>query len=248
VFTPEDRERVRARLLELARDDDRVTGAAITGSAAEGGEDRWSDVDVFLGIAEGIDPGGVMADWTARLTEELDAVDHWDLPVGPAIYRVFLFSSCLQVDVAFTPESEFGARGPAFRVEFGTPVERAEESAPPSIDWLAGLGWLYLLHARVAIERDRAWQATNAIDGLRDQTLGLACVRHGERPEHARGAHRLPRDVTAPLEATLVRSLDPEELRRALRAATEAFLAEVRESSPDLASRLEPVLREAGGA
>jgi hypothetical protein len=54
--------------------------------------------------------------------------------------------------------------------------------------------------------------------------------------------------VTAPLEETLVGSLDPDELRRALRAATEAFLAEVRESDSELATRLEPVLREAGGA
>jgi predicted nucleotidyltransferase len=246
VFTPEDRERVRARLLEFAREDDRVTGAAVTGSAAEGREDRWSDVDVFLGIAGELEP--VMADWTARLTDELGAVDHWDLPVGQAIYRVFLFSSCLQVDVAFTPESDFGARGPAFRVEFGTPVERAPASVPPAIEYYSGLGWLYLLHARVAIERDRVWQATNAIDGLRDQTVALACVRFGEWPDHARGAHLVPRDVTAPLEATLVRSLDPDELRRALRAATEAFLAEVRESDSELATRLEPVLREAGGA
>ncbi len=237
---------MRARLLELAHEDDRVTGAAVTGSAAEGREDRWSDVDVFLGIAEGVDPSVVMADWTARLTEELGAVDHWDLPVGQAVYRVFLFSSCLQVDVAFTPESDFGARGPAFRIEFGTPVEK-DRAEPPSIEYYSGLGWLYLLHARVAIERDRPWQATNAIDGLRDQTIALACLRHGEWPDHARGAHRLPDEVTAPLEATLVRSLDPVELRRALRAATEAFLVEVRESDPELATRLDPVLREADG-
>jgi hypothetical protein len=244
VFAPEDRERVRARLFELAREDARVTGAALTGSAAAGSEDCWSDVDVFLGIAGELEP--VMADWTARLTRELGAVSHWDLPIGPTVYRVFLLSSCLQVDVAFAPEGDFGPRGPAFRVEFGTPVERPA-AQPPSAHSVIGLGWLYLLHARVAIERDRAWQATNAIDGVRDQTIALACVRHGEPPDHARGAHRLPPDVTAPFEETLVRSLDPGELRRALRAATEAFLAEVRESDPGLATRLEPVLREAGG-
>ncbi len=243
MFTPEDRERVRARLLELAREDDRVTGAAVTGSAAVGREDRWSDVDVFLGIADGVDTSVVMADWTARLTEELGVVDHWDL----SVYRVFLLSSCLQVDVAFAPESDFGARGPAFRVEFGRPVERPP-ALRPSTHALAGLGWLHLLHARVAIERGQAWQATHAIDGVRDQTLGLACVRHGERPEHLRGAHLLPPEVTAPLEATLVRSLDTDELWRALRAATEAFLDEVRESDSELATRLEPVLREVGGA
>jgi predicted nucleotidyltransferase len=244
MFTPEDRERVRARLLELAGEDDRVTGAAITGSAAEGGEDRWSDVDVYLGLAEDADMSVVMADWTARLSDELGAVHHWDLPSGRAIYRVFLLPNRLQVDVAFTPESNFGASGPAFRVVFGEPVEKAL-AQPPSTDDLTGPGWLFVLHARVAIERGRTWQAAHWIDCVRDQTLALASVRLGERADHARGAHLLPREVTAPLEETLVRSLDAGELRRALRAATEAFLAEVRESDSGLATRLEPVLREA---
>lgn len=33
--------------------DARVTGAALTGSTATGTADRWSDVDVFLGLADG---------------------------------------------------------------------------------------------------------------------------------------------------------------------------------------------------
>ena len=50
MFTPEERERVRAALVERAHEDPRITGAALTGSAARGEEDRWSDVDVFLGV------------------------------------------------------------------------------------------------------------------------------------------------------------------------------------------------------
>ena len=40
MFTVEERERVRAWIVELARTDPRVTGGALTGSMAAGVEDR----------------------------------------------------------------------------------------------------------------------------------------------------------------------------------------------------------------
>lgn len=60
VFTVEERERVRTWLLEKARADPRITGAAVTGSASHGAEDRWSDVDLFFGVAEGFTPRDIL--------------------------------------------------------------------------------------------------------------------------------------------------------------------------------------------
>ncbi|HEU0304463.1 MAG TPA: nucleotidyltransferase domain-containing protein [Gaiellaceae bacterium] len=235
MFTPEQREEVRARLLERARQDDRITGAALTGSAAQGTEDRWSDVDVFLGVRGDIDE--VMDDWT----NALGAVHHWDLPSGDAVYRVFLLEHGLQVDIAFTPETSFAARGPSFRVLFGNAVD-APPPAQPAFADVAGLGWLSVLHAFTRIERGRLWEAAYWIASVRDQTLALACLRHGESPAYARGVDRLPRDVTAPLEETFVRSLEPGELRRALRAARRCLIDEIGRSDEKLAAALEPAL------
>jgi len=50
VFTPEDRGRLRAVLIAAARADERLSGTALTGSAALDAEDRWSDIDLALGI------------------------------------------------------------------------------------------------------------------------------------------------------------------------------------------------------
>jgi len=50
--------------------------AALTGSAAADAEDRWSDVDVFLGVAEGIDIEAVLADWSELLYWELGVLQH----------------------------------------------------------------------------------------------------------------------------------------------------------------------------
>ena len=46
---------MRRQLLGLAENDPRITGAAVTGSAADGQEDRWSDIDLFFGVADNID-------------------------------------------------------------------------------------------------------------------------------------------------------------------------------------------------
>ena len=56
MFTAEHRDHVRARVLDLARTDPRVTAGALTGSTAVGAEDDWSDIDVAFGIADGISP------------------------------------------------------------------------------------------------------------------------------------------------------------------------------------------------
>jgi predicted nucleotidyltransferase len=241
VFTPEQREAVRDRLLKRAREDDRVTGAALTGSAALGNEDRWSDVDVFLGIAESADLDAVVADWTSAVYEEAGAVHHWDVRAGTTLYRVFLLESGLQVDIAFAPESSFGARAESFRAVFGEAVDLPPPE-PPAFADVAGLGWLGLLHASKAIERARPWEATYWIGSVRDQTITLACVRLGKSPYYSRGADGLPIGTTAPLEETLVSAPRPGELRRALRAARQCLLEEIGQTDPALADRLQRAL------
>jgi hypothetical protein len=234
---------VRESLLERARRDERVTGAALTGSAALGNEDCWSDVDIFLGIALSAELDDVVADWTNAVYEEAGAVHHWDVRHGVALYRVFLLDSGLQVDIAFTPETGFGARAASFRLIFGEPVD-VPEPEPLSFSDTAGLGWLGVLHANKAIERDRPWEAAYWIASVRDQALALACLRLGEPPHYSRGADRLPSGLTAPFEQTLVRGLEPDELRRALRWARRCLLDEIGRTDAPLADRLDPALAD----
>src|SRR5437588_6970829 len=111
MFTAEQREQVRQRVLEVAQSDPRVIAGALTGSMAFGDGDRWSDIDVAFGIAEGITPEAVLDDWTVVFEREWGILDYFDLPFGSSVYRVFLLPSGLQVDVAVTPAEDFGARG-----------------------------------------------------------------------------------------------------------------------------------------
>jgi hypothetical protein len=54
----------------------------LTGSAALGAEDRWSDIDVALGVAGEADPKRVVADWTDHMYRECGAVRHLDVHGG----------------------------------------------------------------------------------------------------------------------------------------------------------------------
>jgi predicted nucleotidyltransferase len=242
VFAPEDRERLRDALVAAARADDRVTAAALVGSSAAGEEDRWSDVDLALAVAG----TGVIDDWTARMYAEHGALHHVDVRAA-ALYRVFLLDSTLQVDVSFWPPERFGPTSPRFRLLFGTAREPPAPSAP-SAEEPIGLAWLYALHVRSSLARGRRWQAEYMLGHARDQALALACLRRGLPAREARGADRLPADLTAPLERGLPGSLEPAELRRAFRAVIEWLVAEIEQADPALAGRLGPALRSLAGA
>lgn len=158
MFTVEERNRVRDTILKMARADPRVVAGAMIGSLALGPGDPWSDLDLGFGLADGTSPGDVLAQWTPRLEREFGAVHLFDSPSLSTIYRVFLFPGCLQVDVSMTPASEFGARGPKFKVLFGRAVEQPHTARPPA-EHLFGLGVHHAVRARFCVARGRFWQA-----------------------------------------------------------------------------------------
>jgi hypothetical protein len=245
MFTPADRTLLRDALIAAAHADDRISSAALTGSAAAGSEDRWSDIDLAFGIADA-DLDKTIADWTGQMYRTHEAVHHLDVHRGATVYRVFLLANTLQVDLAFAPAPEFGAIAPSFRLLFGKASEQPAVKAANPVE-LIGLGWLYALHARSSIARARVWQAEYMISGLRDHVLALACLRHGVPAVQARGIDSLPETVTSHVAGALVRSLDFAELNRAFRAACEALVVEIGQVDAQLATRLTPVIRALAG-
>ena len=241
MFTVEERDRIRDRILAMARADPRIVAGAEIGSLARGPGDRWSDLDLGFGVGDGATPAGVLADWTPRLEREAEAVHLFDLASGAAVYRVFLFPGVLQVDLSFAPAAAFGARGPKFRLLFGGAVEhpRAE---PASAQHLFGLGVHHAVRARFCIERDRLWQAQHWISEVRELGLSLACRRRGLEIAQGRGYDELPAEVLKAFEGTLVRSLDRAELLRALGRAIDGLLREADEARA-LALKVESALR-----
>jgi hypothetical protein len=242
MFSIEDRDRVRDRVLELASSDPRVVGGAVLGSLAHGEGDEWSDLDLMFAVVDGVPVTEVLEAWTRTLVDELGATALFDLPSGPIIYRVFVLSNSLELDLSFTPASEFGAGGPKFRLLFGEAVD-LREGPPTSADELLGYAVHHALHARACIERGRVWQAEYWISAIRDRALALACLARGLEGAYGRDFDRLPPDVLRPANDALVRSLDPDELRGALGSAVASLLL-ASAGAGAMARRVEVQLRE----
>jgi hypothetical protein len=225
VFSVSERDQLRRDLVNAADTDPRVVGAALTGSAAVGREDRWSDIDFALSVDREID--AVVTDWTA-LMYACGAVGHLDVRRGAVLFRVFLMRSTLQVDIAFWPSTEFGATGPTFRLLFGESNEIPQSRQPDRAE-LVGLAWLYGLHARSSIERGRGWQALYMLNNMRDQVMSLRCLNEGVNAVQGRGLDDLA-DADE-FVGTLVLSTHPDELRRAFHVLTGLLLSEINDSA-----------------
>lgn len=242
MFTVEERDRVRDRVLELASSDARIVAGAAVGSLACDGGDRWSDLDLTFSVSDGVSLAAVLADWTQSLRDEFDAVQLFDLPSGATIYRVFLLPGCLQFDLSFTTASEFGAGGPKFRLLFGSAVEKPH-AEPPSAQELFGYAVHHALRARFSIERGRYWNAEYWISGVRDYALSLACRRLDLPARYGRGFDDLPAEVRDAFKDSLVHSLERDELLRALGSAIAGLLREAEEVR-DIAAEVELQLHE----
>jgi hypothetical protein len=245
LFRVDDRNRVRDRALALASSDPRVVAGAVVGSLALHEGDRWSDLDLTFAVVDDVPVLEVLGDWTRTLEDEFDAIALFDLPAGASIYRVFILPGCLQFDLSFTPAAVFGAIGPQFRLLFGDAVSKPYIS-PPTPHELFGYAVHHALRARFCIARGRVWQAEYWLSGVRDYGLHLACLRRGLPARNGRGFDDLPADVLAAFRDALARSLDPEELLRALGAAISSLLRETAQVHElvELVAKVEPQLGE----
>ena len=235
MFSVDDREVLRSALLERASADPRITSIALTGSAAAGQQDRYSDIDLAFAVDNTDLVSAAIADFTSFMYDR-GALHHHDVPAGPWIYRVFFLPGALQVDLAFVPQAHFRPLGPAFQLVAGTAGEPQSFPSPTATD-LIGLAWLHALHARTSILRGKLWQAEYMISAVRGHVLALACLRHNLPTAHARGFHLLPDSVTAPLTESLVAKLDAAELWRAFAVVLQSLTVELFNIDPALSGK-----------
>jgi hypothetical protein len=241
MFTVAERDRVRDRLAEMGRTDRRLVAGALIGSTVGGG-DRWSDLDLTFALADNVTMVDVLSDWTTRLQEEFNAVQLFDLPYQSTLYRVFLFPGNLQVDLSFTPRTDFGPLGPKFMLLFGSSVERGQPK-PASPKHLFGMAVHHLVRARICIERGRLWQAEYWIAEARNQALALACHHRGLPTSYGRGFDDLPQDILKPFVKTFVGELNRDRLLNALADTIDGLLRNS-QNVQETALRLELQLRE----
>lgn len=240
IFDVTDRDRAHDVVLALADADERITAGAVVGSMALGSGGRWSDLDLTFAVVDDVSIEEVLDDLTRSLERDLDAVVLFDVRSGPSLYRVFLLPGCLQVDLSVTPAARFGARGPGFRLLFGSEGS-PPPTPPPRAEDLLGQAVHHLLRARFCIERGRLWHAEHWLHATRDLVLALACLRRDLPVHHGRGFDDLPAAVHDHARSTLVGSLDPDDLRGVLVRLLDLLASEAGAAS-DLFARVEPRL------
>jgi len=246
MFTTDEREQIRTALVSVARQDPNIAAAAHLGSAAAGRLDEWSDIDLALCVSPGAELEEAVGEWTSRLYHSYGAVAHCDVRRGQTLYRVFLLHSTLQVDISFWSAGEFRALGPHFELIFG--VQNEPQPTPAvSADELMGFAWLYALHVRCSVARNRLLQAEYMLSNMRSQVLALACLRHGLPTRDGRGFDDLPDGKSRAFEDCYPTSIQAEELHRALRSTMAMLLTEIRRRDHDLAVQIESVLLEIAG-
>jgi hypothetical protein len=242
VFTVEQRDALRDRVLRLAQADERVVAGAAIGSLALGIGDRFSDLDLTFGVLDGVPVAEVLDDWTRTLAADREAVQLTDLERAPTVYRVFLLPDGLQFDLSMTPAERFRPAGPRWRTLFGEAAEGETRTTPPDPHDLFGWGVICALHSRSSIERGRSWQAEHYVGAVRDHALALACLREGLPAVQARGYDDLSAETLARFAGTRVPTLDAATLRTALAASLRALLREGEDArlphAPVVAERL----------
>ena len=102
MFTVEQRDALRERVLGMGEQDERVIAGAVVGSLAFDDGDRFSDLDLTFGVADHAEVAGVLDDWTRTLVDEFDAVPLVDLDRGAITYRVLLLPEALQLDLSMS--------------------------------------------------------------------------------------------------------------------------------------------------
>ena len=234
MFTIEQRDALRERVLGLAEDDDRVVAGAIVGSLAVDAADRFSDLDLTFGVADHARVADVLDDWARTLVGELGAVQLAELERGPTIYRVFLLPDALQLDLSMKPVARFRPDGPRFRLVFGQTASGESETVtgdlfiptPAVAGDIFGWGVICALHARACIERGRGLQAEHYVGAVRDHALSLACLREGRTAVQARGYDDLSAETLARFEDAHVGAVEPGALRASLAASVLALMRE----------------------
>jgi predicted nucleotidyltransferase len=228
LFTPAEREETAERLVELLRADDEIAEVALLGSLVTGTADVLSDLDIASRVAPGTSVDDVANRWTERMYELFPVVHHFTVAFGPDRVRGFLLANLLEIDLGFAPELR-------------TDVVPTPE---PRVEHHAGVGWHDVVHGATALARGRDWRANHYVERIRERTLTMAAERRGLPTSEFKGMDELPPGDVGELGATFVRSVEAVELRRALEAATHAFVAELRRNDPALADRLDGPLHE----
>ncbi len=259
-FSPAERQGILDRLIAALEEDQAVAGALIVGSAAEGFDDVYSDIDLCAVVAHPEDVYPTSQAWGSRLEQLLPVFFSGDLKRGPNSYLwVVLLENFLEVNLTFQHLDDLRARRGRWKVAFDRTgkiegIQQASATDRPRTDlqeayyervrWV----WHYVMHATVAAQRGQMWRALHELEQVRTKALELRGLRDGLETKRLRQVDQMAPAFLSGMEQTLVARLERPEIMRALTTATDHFFREARQVDEmlglDLAQRFEVKTQE----
>lgn len=240
MYTPEERQAVLDRLLAELAKDARIAGVLIVGSGAVGFKDALSDLDIVVVVTDEDGVKTTWSEWRERIAGLFPTVGYFESIRGPNIFlHGFLLANFLEIDISFQHFNDLVARRAHWRVAFDR-SDRIEtilrtswdNRRPPDpqetyLKYLSSI-WYYVSVVTKCVQRGQVWRAIYELETIRTRAVELAGLRLGVEAQDYHDADRLPPEVLTTFEAALVRTVEPGEVRRALRAAVACFFREAR--------------------
>jgi predicted nucleotidyltransferase len=209
---PAEAREIVAAVRDAAREDERVLGVTIGGSAVVGSMDEFSDVDFTIVCADESHREllGEAQDFAARLGKLLAAFtgEH----VGEPRLLIALYGPpLLHVDLKFVALSELATRVEDALVvwERDGEVAAARAATPaswpqPDLQWIEDRFWVWIHYGATKLGRGELFECIDTLAALRGLVFGpLLAVLHGQRPQGVRRLERFAPDAVPALEATI---------------------------------------------
>ena len=255
-YTPVERQHTLDRLLDALRSDDRLAGVLIVGSGAVGFPDEYADIDLAVVVERAEDVKPAFDEWGASLANQFDMLACAPVHRGTNFHMyAMLLGGFLELDISFQCLDDLVARRARWRVAWDR-MEHSDRIANiMQTSWDANPGpdragtfrmfmegtWHFVNHVGLCVVRGNLWRAINDLDLIRGRLIELAGLHRGIDAQFSREADKLPPDVLAALETTLVRHVDPGEILRALRATVMLFIDEAQAVADTLEGENPPV-------
>jgi predicted nucleotidyltransferase len=208
---------IASRAIERLQADERVSGLYLSGSFAKGEPDRWSDIDLYVVVADGAVDEVVASH--ARLIREVGDVT----TLFPATHlgdpdQFYRARDPIHVDFQYRSPGALSPRSQDSDVIilldrtgelecWRDACRRQPAAMRPTIERLQYLEdrfWDWCWYAHAKIERGELWEARDAIEYVRSQVLVPLAHRDGQLFEgNRRLEDKLPLDVQDLLAATV---------------------------------------------
>ena len=254
-FTEEERHENLNDLLAALGQDERLAGVILVGSAAEGFDDQYSDIDLSVVVAGEYEVATLFNDWKSRITALFPVLSVFEVNYSENKYLAgFLLANFLELDIGFLSFKDLYAKRLRWKIAFDRSGQIEEimrsswenrEAADRETEYSRRLDsiWHYITHTALSIARGHRWRAMHYLDVVRMRAIELACIRRDLDPHHFRPVHLLPPDFLDQLQGTLPRSAEETEIFRALRASSALFFSECSAIDNSLGKNLSSDLR-----